>query len=286
MAVRTQNIEAQLNAPGIDVQVIRAKWSQTSAFEAHTRQYAISLVLSPLIGSQVCLGDTRGNRPFCTAGALTFTPADADVRVKTSGGTIRHVVCSFDKDLFEDLAGIGHNRPADLASRFANIRSNRLTEILTWLAREAIAPGSASARLTEHLGSVTAIELARHFEAAAAKAETSDQTLSPWQIRRVTDYVEGMSGRSADISHMADLCGISERHLRRLFKQATGQTISEYVRSAWLSKARALLSETGLPLKTISWRLGFSDPNSFSTAFRKATGEAPKMFRQHFQRPQ
>jgi AraC family transcriptional regulator len=37
-----------------------------------------------------------------------------------------------------------------------------------------------------------------------------------------------------------------------------------------------------MPLKEIASRMGFTDPSSFSMAFRRATGAAPRTFRQQF----
>ena len=38
-----------------------------------------------------------------------------------------------------------------------------------------------------------------------------------------------------NVTELAALCGISCRHLRRLFKQTTKQTLHEYVRDAWVA---------------------------------------------------
>ena len=46
--------------------------------------------------------------------------------------------------------------------------------------------------------------------------------------------------------------------------------------------ANMLLRDTDQPLKEIASLMGFNDPGSFSTAFRRATGDAPRTFRQQF----
>ena len=88
-----------------------------------------------------------------------------------------------------------------------------------------------------------------------------------------------------DLNLQNELCGISARHLRRLFKETTDQTIYQYSRDIWAAKAKSMLSDTRAPVKEIASRLGFSDASSFSMAFRRATGEPPKVFRQQFRKP-
>jgi AraC family transcriptional regulator len=84
------------------------------------------------------------------------------------------------------------------------------------------------------------------------------------------------------MAELAALCGISDRHLRRLFKQTTRQTLHEFIRDSWVAEAKSLLCDTEAPLKEIASRMGFTDPGSFSMAFRRATGAAPRTFRQQF----
>lgn len=55
-----------------------------------------------------------------------------------------------------------------------------------------------------------------------------------------------------------------------------------HVEQVRVQKAKTLLTETALPLKEISFRLGFPNQSGFSIAFRRCTGETPAKFRQQF----
>jgi AraC family transcriptional regulator len=78
---------------------------------------------------------------------------------------------------------------------------------------------------------------------------------------------------------MAALCGLGNRTFMRRFKASTGQTVSGYLRQQQIAKAQMLLARTRLPLKEVSFRLGFSSLSNFTFAFRRETGDMPKQFR-------
>jgi len=58
--------------------------------------------------------------------------------------------------------------------------------------------------------------------------------------------------------------------------------VHEYVEELRLKKAQSLLAETDLPLKEISYRLGFADSSTFSSTFKRSSGETPSGYRYRF----
>jgi AraC family transcriptional regulator len=218
-------------------------------------------------------------------GALFFVPYGVYLHGRTSGGLTRGAYCEFDRDWFERLTGLGHDWSPEMLAACVDIKNPWLAQAMTRLGREATAPGFACAELTSGLATLVAVELARHLRSVDAKRKSTAQQLTPWQMRKITHYVENLAGYAPDVEEVADLCGVSSRHLRRLFKQTTDQTIYEYARDVWAAKAKQLLSDTDLPLKEIWSRMGFASPSSFSVAFSRATGVSPKAFRQRFHQP-
>ncbi len=67
--------------------------------------------------------------------------------------------------------------------------------------------------------------------------------------------------------------------LRRRFKAATGITMQDHVLQKRLAAARALLSDTDLPMKAIANQLGYSSEAFFSRQFKIHSGVAPGAFR-------
>jgi AraC family transcriptional regulator len=143
--------------------------------------------------------------------------------------------------------------------------------------RELVNPLDRSAEAMEALFRLIRVELRRVFRQAASAATAS--RLAPWQFRRVRERIEA-GAPLPSVTELAALCGISPRHLNRQFIALTGKTISAYIETYRIEQAKLLLADAGVPMKQVAERAGFSHGNSFARAFRKATGLAPREYRQ------
>lgn len=66
---------------------------------------------------------------------------------------------------------------------------------------------------------------------------------------------------------------------RKVFLQQTGMTPYQYIQETRIKHSKFLLLNTTKPLKEIAYDVGFSNPDYFSTAFRRITGVSPHSFR-------
>ncbi len=82
-----------------------------------------------------------------------------------------------------------------------------------------------------------------------------------------------------DLDDLADKCGVSKSHLCRLFKKATGQTVSQYLNKIRIETACQLLSDTDKPIEEIAFLAGFNNPSYFFRVFKKQTGKLPLAWR-------
>lgn len=81
------------------------------------------------------------------------------------------------------------------------------------------------------------------------------------------------------ISSLADQFSMSVQYLRSIFKTHTGQTLSEYVNTLKIEKAKELLVTTNDSLAVIVQKIGKVDVTNFSRAFKKETGLTPGAYR-------
>jgi len=78
------------------------------------------------------------------------------------------------------------------------------------------------------------------------------------------------------VERVAARFGYPQPQFSRLFAEAFGQTPCEYRNACRLAEARKLLRESRLPLADIADAVGYPDYPSFSKAYRKAHGWAPR----------
>jgi AraC-like DNA-binding protein len=117
------------------------------------------------------------------------------------------------------------------------------------------------------------------LELAANRAQKAEQ--NEW-LSAILVALEGQN--SPNFSQIARDMGLSDTALRRRFKAAAGQTMQEWVLSRKMSAARALLSDSELPLRAIASRLGYQNEFFFSRQFKMRVGVAPGAFRRSRQK--
>lgn len=81
------------------------------------------------------------------------------------------------------------------------------------------------------------------------------------------------------VRKMAEFCGISENHLRRLFHRRIGLAPKQYVEQLKMRNAAELLVGTELKISEIASKLGYDDPYHFIRRFTEKTGIAPGRYR-------
>lgn len=72
---------------------------------------------------------------------------------------------------------------------------------------------------------------------------------------------------------------LSNAHLQRLFKKATGVTLGQALAEKRLQKAAQLLATTNLRIKEIAGAVGYEHTSSFTRAFERRFDQGPRSFR-------
>lgn len=85
---------------------------------------------------------------------------------------------------------------------------------------------------------------------------------------------------SLRVSDIVQAVNIERSYLFRLFKEATGQSVSGYITWFRIRRARELLKSSGLSVQSVAYSTGYHDPLHFSRVFKKATSLSPSAYRQ------
>jgi AraC family transcriptional regulator len=150
-------------------------------------------------------------------------------------------------------------------------------DALVRIGREVTAPGFASEMLLDGLGLVLMAECARLLKSTRERPPRTGG-LAPWRLKVIEDRIR-CSDALPTHAELAQLCGLSRRHLARAFRHETGKTVAAFARDLKLQQAKALLVDGHEPIGTIATRAGFQTAAAFTTAFSRATGETPREYR-------
>lgn len=120
------------------------------------------------------------------------------------------------------------------------------------------------------------IEIYRVQELEPIASKDSSNMLS---IAPALGHIEHSYMQNITIDFLAELCGFSESHFRKIFKSIMGFTPMEYVNITRIMKACDLLRSTEETILQISEAVGFRSLSSFNRYFTKVTQSSPKHYR-------
>ncbi len=98
-------------------------------------------------------------------------------------------------------------------------------------------------------------------------------------LQPALQLVEERLNDKISVKEMAQAANCSERHLRRIFKQALGMSPKQWLLQRRLQRAALLLTQTDLPVKLIADKCGFEDLSLFNRQFRQRFGQPPVQYR-------
>ncbi len=140
-------------------------------------------------------------------------------------------------------------------------------------------PERASQLFVEHVSYAMNLHLATTYGRMQPPATRSTGGLSPWQMRRATDFLIQRLDGQLSLLELANYCGLSRSHFARSFKRSTGRAPHQWLADKRLERAKALLVNTSLPLAEIAIQCGYADQSHFSRTFSARTSSTPTQYR-------
>jgi AraC-like DNA-binding protein len=110
-------------------------------------------------------------------------------------------------------------------------------------------------------------------------AESQNQNINTYLATALITIENNLQDPMLDVTRLAEISGISEVYLRKLFSKTLGVSPKQYLIDLRMSKAKQLLKNTQLPITQISEKCGYQNIYHFSRTFKATTGYSPTEYR-------
>lgn len=99
-------------------------------------------------------------------------------------------------------------------------------------------------------------------------------------VKKTLEFLKSnYASAELNMNELAMRTFLSRSYLSKLFKESTGQSLSEYLQNLRISEACVLLKSTDKKIADIMFDVGFKDVKHFNSLFKKITGLTPREYR-------
>ncbi|MGB6219609.1 helix-turn-helix domain-containing protein [Haloferula sp.] len=119
-------------------------------------------------------------------------------------------------------------------------------------------------------------QLSQHAESLAIIEEGSE----PAAIAKARKFIHEHLDSPLPLGSVAREAGLSESHFCRLFKEATGLTLTDYVNRCRVEWAKKELLKPEMRVSEIAFLVGYQSLSQFNRSFARIVGHSPTHWRQ------
>lgn len=134
--------------------------------------------------------------------------------------------------------------------------------------------------LLQHMATAVCAHLLHDYRDETLRNGVSQSSLSIRQEKAAKEYMLEKLGEGLSISAVAAAAGLSANHFSQEFKKATGYTPHQWLTRMRINRAKEMLSDDKVALRTIAEHCGFTDQSYFTKVFSRETGMTPTAWRE------
>ena len=102
------------------------------------------------------------------------------------------------------------------------------------------------------------------------------------ELEKVRAFLDAHFTDKITLDELSEQFFINKYYLTRIFKETYGSTISHYVLTKRITRAKQLIRFSGMTMDEIAAAVGMNDANYFSRAFRKVEGISPTEYQKQW----
>lgn len=126
-----------------------------------------------------------------------------------------------------------------------------------------------------------AVDIDRESQSAFAMFK-GQKNHSDVEILKAQEYIEANVQEKVSTDELARMANLSRRTFERHFKEATKNTVLEYVHRIKIEAAKRQFENSRKNINEVMYDLGYSDTKAFRDLFKKWTGLTPIAYRNKF----
>lgn len=126
-----------------------------------------------------------------------------------------------------------------------------------------------------------AIDIDRESQAAFMMF-TGQKYHNDQEVKRAQEYIEENYRQKITVDDLAKMVAVSRRSFERRYKNATGNTVIEYLQRVKIEAAKRSFESTRKNISEVMFDVGYSDAKAFRNVFKKITGLTPVEYRNKY----
>ena len=132
-------------------------------------------------------------------------------------------------------------------------------------------------RINEKLGTLLTLLMEQSWH-----PEEGARSKKRLELEKVRAFLDEHFADKITLDALSEQVFINKYYLTRIFKETYGSTISHYVLTKRITRAKQLIRFSGMTMDEIAAAVGMNDANYFSRAFRKVEGISPTEYQKQW----
>ncbi|QNL49589.1 helix-turn-helix domain-containing protein [Olivibacter sp. SDN3] len=104
------------------------------------------------------------------------------------------------------------------------------------------------------------------------------------EVKKAQQFIEENYHEKITVDQLANMFAISRRNFERRFKNATNNTIIEYIQRTKIESAKRSFELKRKNISEVMYDVGYTDTKAFRSVFKKVTGLTPIAYRNKYNR--
>jgi AraC-like DNA-binding protein/ligand-binding sensor protein len=120
---------------------------------------------------------------------------------------------------------------------------------------------------------------AQYLAESAGRQLLERTEVEPVAVASAKEFVQAHAEEPISLGQVVEHVHVSRFYFCKLFKKATGMTLTEYVTRVRIEKAKALLGDPSRRVSEVVFAVGFGSIPRFNSVFKEQVGMAPTEYR-------